>query len=105
MALFCGQSSLALRSDLTNQNIARANLSADADDTVVVEVCKHVLTKVWNLAGNLLSTKLGITSINLVAGNVNGGQEVFLNNTLGDDNTVLVVVAFPWHGGTAPPDL
>ena len=96
-ALFCGQSSLTLRSDLTNQNIARANLSADADDTVIVEVCEHVLTKVWNLAGNLLSTKLGITSINLVAGNVNGGQKVFLNNTLGDDNTVLVVVAFPWH--------
>ena len=32
-----------------------------------------------------------------MAGNVNGGQKVFLNNTLGDNNTVLVVVAFPWH--------
>ena len=71
-ALLGSQSALALRRDLADQDVARADLGADTDDAVLVEVGKHVLGEVRDLAGDLLGAKLGVASIDLVTGDVDG---------------------------------
>ena len=37
------------------------NLCTDSDDTGFVEVFQSLFTDVWNIAGDLFLTKLGIT--------------------------------------------
>ena len=96
-ALFGGKGAFALGRDLANQDVARAHLGADADNAVLVEVRKHVLGEVRNLAGDLLGTEFGVASVDLVAGDVDGGQQVLGDQALRNDDTVLVVEAFPRH--------
>ncbi len=87
---------VALRGNLADQDVARADLGADADDAVLVEVGKHVLGEVRDLAGDLLGAELGVAGIDLVTGDVDGRQQVLGHQALGHDDTVLVVKAF--HG-------
>ena len=81
-ALLGGQSALALRRDLADQDVARADLGADADDAVLVEVGKHVLGEVRDLAGDLLGTQLRVARVDLVLGDVDGREQVFGNHAL-----------------------
>ena len=96
-ALLGGQSALALRRDLADQDVARADLGADADDAVLVEVGKHVLGEVRDLASDLLGAELGVAGVDLVTGDIDGRQQVLGHQALGHDDTVLVVEAFPRH--------
>ena len=98
-ALLGGEGRLALGRDLAHQDVAGADLGADADDAVIVEVGEHVLAQVGDLAGDLLGTELGVAGVDLVTGDVDGGQQVLLHHALGDDDAVLVVVALPRHVG------
>ncbi len=98
-ALLGGQRGLALWRDLTDQDVAGLDLGTDADDAVLVEVGEHVLGQVRDLAGDLLGAELGVTGIELVAGEVDGGEQVHGDEALGDDDTVLVVEALPRHVG------
>ena len=83
--------------DLADQNVAREDLGADADDAVLVEVGQHVFADVRDLAGDLLGAELGVASLDLVLLDVDRGQEVLLDDALGEDDRVLVVVALPRH--------
>ena len=74
-------------------------MSPGPDDAVIVVVCEHLLRLVGNLAGNLLRTELGVAGIDLVTGDVDRGEQVLLDHTVGDDDAVLVVVALPRHVG------
>ena len=90
---------LALGRDLADEDVAGADLGADADDAVIVEVGEHVLGEVGDLAGDLLRAELGVASVDLVAGDAHRGEEVLLDHALGDDDAVLVVEALPRHVG------
>jgi hypothetical protein len=75
-ALLGGQLGLALRGDLADQDVAAADLGADADDAALVEVAQRVLADVRDVAGDLLGAELGVAGLELVFLNVNGGVDV-----------------------------
>ena len=96
-ALLGGELGLALRRDLADKNVAREDLGADADDAVLVEVGQHVFADVGDLAGDLFRSELGVASLDLVLLDVDRGQQVLLDDALGEDDRVFVVVALPRH--------
>ena len=98
-ALLGRQLGLALRGDLAHQHVAGFDLSARQDDAVDVEVGQHLVGKVGHLVGDFLRSELRVARIDLVFGDVDGGEEVFAHHALGHDDGVLVVVAFPRHVG------
>ena len=58
-ALLRGQLGLALRGDLTDQDVAGLDLGANADDAALVEVGHGVLADVRQVAGDLFGAQLG----------------------------------------------
>ena len=98
-ALLRGERRLALGRDLADQDVTRAHLGSDADDSVIVEVGEHILAQVRDLAGNLLRAELGVAGVDLVTGDVHRGEQVVAHDALGHDDAVLVVVALPRHVG------
>jgi hypothetical protein len=65
-ALLGGQLGLALRRDLADEDVAGADLGADADDAPLVEVGEHLLGDVRDVAGDLLGAELGVAGVDLV---------------------------------------
>src|SRR4030095_1232267 len=96
-ALLGGQLGLALGRDLADQDVAGVDLGPDADDAPLVEVLEHVLGDVGDVAGDLLGPELGVAGVDLVLLDVDRGQDVVLDQALGEDDGVLVVVALPGH--------
>src|SRR5581483_8778565 len=96
-ALFRGQLGLALRRDLADEDVFRTHLGADADDPVLVEVLQRVLADVRDVARDLFRSELRVARFALVLLDVNRGEAVVLDHPLGDEDGVLVVVAFPRH--------
>src|SRR5690606_20784588 len=96
-ALLGGQLGLALRRDLADEDVAVADLGADADDATLVEVGEDLVGDVRDVAGDLLGTELGVASVDLVLLDVDRGEHVLLHEALRQDDRVLVVVAFPRH--------
>lgn len=95
--LLSGQIGLALRRDLADQNITAAHLRADADDAAVVEILERIVTDARDVTGDLLGAELRVARVALELFNMNGGVNVLHDQTLIDENGVLVVVAFPGH--------
>ena len=58
--LLSGQLGLALRGDLTNQNVAALDLGTDADDAALVQILQGILRNVGDVAGDLFGSQLGI---------------------------------------------
>src|SRR5699024_397577 len=96
-ALLGGQLGLALRGNLTNQNVAGLDLGADADDAALVQILQGILAHVGDVAGDLLGSQLGLAGLGLVLLDVDGGVNVLTNDLLVNQNGVLVVVALPGH--------
>ena len=96
-ALLGGQIGLALRRDLADQNITAAHLCTDADDAAVVEILERIVADAGDVTGDLLGPELRVARIALELFNMNGGVDVLHDQTLVDENGVLVVVAFPGH--------
>src|SRR5579859_3406411 len=88
---------LAFRSDLADEDIAWADLGADADDPALVEVLQNLLGEVGDVPGDLLGAQLGVAGIDLVLLDVDRGEHVVAHQALGEDDGVLVVVALPGH--------
>ena len=97
--LLGGQLGLALGRDLADQQVAGADLGADADDAAVVEVAQRLLRAVGDVARDLLVAELGGAGVDLVLLDVDRGELVVLHEALGDDDRVLEVVALPGHEG------
>ena len=95
--LLRGQLGLALRGDLADQDVAVADLGADADDAALVEVGQHLIGDVRDVPGDLLGAQLGVAGIDLVLLDVDRGEHVLFDQAVGEDDRVLVVVAFPRH--------
>src|SRR5262249_56346703 len=60
------QLGLALRRHLADEQVAGADLGADADDAAVVEVLERLLRAVRNVAGDLLVAELRRPRVDLV---------------------------------------
>ncbi len=97
--LFWGQLGLTLRGDLADEDVAGADLGADTHDPFVVEVFEDVLGEVRDVSSDLLGAELGVSSVDLVLFDVDGGEHVVAYQALGDDDGVLEVVTLPRHEG------
>src|SRR5262245_5566129 len=95
--LLRSQLGLALWGDLADQDVAVGHLGADADDAALVKVREDLLRDVRDVPSDLLRAELGVTGIDLVLLDVDRGEDVLLNQARGQDDRVLVVVAFPRH--------
>ena len=95
--LFSSQLSFALRRNLAYQNIARTYFCTDADNAALVQILQRILGNVRNLAGNFFFTKLGITSIAVILFDMDRGEDISLYQILIQQNSILVVIAFPRH--------
>ena len=65
-ALLGVQFRLALRRDLSDEDIAGAHLRADADDTAFVKLAQRVVADVGDIACDLLRPKLCVARFNFV---------------------------------------
>ena len=90
---------LTLGSDLTYQNVAAFNESTNTNDPHFIKIAKAFLSNVGNLTGDFLRTQLGLTGFNLVFLDMNRGVEIIGNQTLADEQGILVVVSLPGHVG------
>ena len=97
--LFRGQLRFALWRHLADEDRARLDLSADADDAALVEIAKHVLADVRNVARDLFRAELCIAGLDLELLDVDRGVVVVLDESLGNENRVLKVVTAPRHEG------
>ena len=95
--LLGGQLGLALRRDLADEQVAGADLGADADDAAVVEVAERLLRAVRDVAGDLLVAELRRAGVDLVLVDVDRGEHLVLHEPLRDDDRVLEVVALERH--------
>ena len=89
----------ALGGDLADEDVRRADLGADVDDARLVEVAQGFLADVGDVAGDLLRPELGVAGGDLELLDVDRGEDVVLDDPLGDQDRVLVVVAVPRHEG------
>ena len=96
-SLFSGHFYLTLRSNLTNENVFRSNFSTDSDNSVLVEVLQSIFTDVRNVASDFLRSELGVNRFGLVALDVDRGVNVVLNNSITNEDRVLIVVTVPRH--------
>ena len=96
-ALLGGQLGLALGRDLADQDVAGADLGADVDDALLVEVLEGLLADVRDVAGDLLGPELGVARLDLVLLDVDAREQVVADEAVADDDRVLVVAALPAH--------
>ena len=91
------QLGLALRRHLADEQVARADLGADADDAALVEVRERLLRAVRDVARDLLVAELRRARVDLVLVDVDRAEHVVLDEPLRDDDRVLEVVALERH--------
>ena len=97
--LLGGQLGFALGGDFADEDVAGADLCADLDHAVGVEVEQGFFGDVGDVAGDFLVAELGFARADVVLGHVDGGEFVVLDEPLGDDHGVFEVVALPGHEG------
>src|SRR5690606_2142979 len=97
--LFRCQLGFALGRDLTDQNIARTNFRSNVDHTGLVEFRQSAFADIGNIRGNFFRPQLGVTRHTGQFLNMDRGEAIVLNHTLGDQNRVFEVVAVPGHEG------
>ena len=96
-ALLRRQLGLALGRDLADEDVAGADLGADVDDPLLVEVLEGLLADVRDVARDLLGAQLGVPRLDLVLLDVDAREQVVAHEALADDDRVLVVAALPAH--------
>ena len=91
------QLGLGLGGDLADEDVAGLHFRADADDAVVVEVLQRFLADVRDVARDFFRPELGVAGGDLELLDVDRGEDVLLEDLLGDEDRVLEVVAVPGH--------
>jgi hypothetical protein len=79
-----GQLGLALRRHLADEQVAGADLGADADDAAVVEVRERLLRAVRDVARDLLVAELRRAGVDLVLVDVDRAEHVVLDEPLAE---------------------
>jgi len=95
--LFGRKLRFALGSDLPDEDIAGLDLGPDPDDAVFVEVPQEVLGNVGNVAGDFFRSELRVPGLDGFLHDVDGTEDILLDELLADDDRILVVVPSPGH--------
>ncbi len=96
-SLLGSQLSLALRSNLSYEDIAGVDFGADSYDTFLIQILQSIFTHIRNVSGDLFRSQLGVSGFGLILLDVDGREHVFHDESLIEDDGVLVVVSFPRH--------
>ena len=88
---------LALRGDLTDEDITGQHLSTDANDTVLVEVLGGFLAHVGDVGRQLFDTTLGLANLEGKLLDVDAREDIVAYNALVKHDGVLIVVTLPRH--------
>ena len=80
--LLRGQLGLSLGRYLSDQDIARADLGSDADDSPLVQILEGIVADARNVPGDLLRSQLRITGLCLIFLDMHGGVDILLHQTL-----------------------
>ena len=86
------QLGLALWADLADEDVARPDAGADADHAVLVQVVEHLLRDIGDVACELLAAELGLAHLDVERVDVDGREDIVLDQPLGDDDGILEVV-------------
>ena len=95
--LFWRQLGFTFRRYLTNQNVAAGHFCTDVNNTGFIQFRERSFTHVRDISGDLFRPQLGVTGHTGQFLNMNRGETIFLNHTLGDEDGVFEVVAVPRH--------
>ena len=95
--LFRRQLGFTFRRYLTNQNVAAGHFRTDINDTGFIQFRERSFTHVRDVSGDLFRPQLGVTGHARQFLNVDSGETVFLDNTLGNEDGVFEVVTVPRH--------
>ncbi|MNC02411.1 hypothetical protein D3C75_497860 [compost metagenome] len=95
--LFWRQLGFTFRRYLTNQNVTTGHFCTDVNDTGFIQLGERSFTHVRDVSGDLFWPQLGVTGHTCQFLNVNRGETIFLNHTLGDEDGVFEVVTVPRH--------
>src|SRR5476651_601269 len=87
----------ALWRDLADQDVAGAHFRADIDDAGFVEILQRFFRNVRNVAGDFLRAELGVARHHLEFLDVDRGEDVVLDDSLGEQDRIFEVVAIPRH--------
>ena len=96
-ALLCRELRLAFRRDLADEDIARTYVGTDRDDAFFIEVLQSLFGDIRDVARDLFRAEFRITCIALVFLDVDGRVDIAFDEVLGEQDSILVVVAFPRH--------
>ena len=95
--LLRGQLRFALGRHLADQNIPCADLCTHADNALLIQVLERVVAYAGHVSGNFLRPQFGISRLRLVLLDVDRGVNIVLDQSLAEQDRVLVVVALPGH--------
>src|SRR5262249_35661887 len=82
--LFRGELRLALRRDLTHQNVARLNLGSNSDDTTLVKVLEGLFTYIRDITSDFFLAELRVSGNALELLDVDRGERVLADQFLTD---------------------
>ena len=97
--LFRRQLCLALGRDLADQDVARLDGRADADDAAVVEVPQVAFRHVRDVAGDFFRPELGVARFDFKLLDMDRGVVIVANHLLRHQDGVFEVVTTPGHKG------
>ena len=89
----------AFRRYFTYQDVTSFHFCTDVNNTGFIQTILHTLGQVWNIAGNIFRTQLGITGNNVQFLNVNRSIAVVCSYFFRNQNRVFIVVTVPRHKG------
>src|SRR6185503_3128758 len=95
--LFWRHRRFALRRDFADQDIARLHFGADIDDPRLVEILQGLFADIRDVAGDLLLTQLRVARHHLEFLDMNRGEDIVADDSLGNEDGILKVVALPRH--------
>ena len=96
---FRRQRRFALGRDFADQDIARPDGRADANDAAFIQVAKERFADIGNVARDLFGTELGVARFDFELFDVNRGVVILFDQLLADQDGVFEVVTAPGQEG------
>src|SRR5258708_1098164 len=96
---FRSERGFAFGSYFADENVARLNDRADADNAAFVQVAEERFADIGDVASNFFGTELGVARFDFVLFDVNRSVVIVLDQFFADQDGVFKVVAAPGHEG------
>src|SRR5208283_4993378 len=97
--LFRREGGFSLGRDFANEDVARLDDGADADDAAFVEVAEERFADVGDVARDFFGPELGVAGFDFILLDVDGGVVIVLDELFADEDGIFKVVAAPGQEG------